>query len=190
MEMIVLREKWKGVIMPPGKALGNLGCVVGRGLLAGLAGTAAMSLSQAVEMDLTGRQPSSTPAEAVEELLGIRTVDEEHKVQLAQMVHWSYGTAWGLFRSFLDLLGLRGNEASVVHGLIIWGAATALLPGLDVAPPAREWPVKTHIIEGAHHFVYALGAALAYDLMTPREERRPREEERRERQFALRRGRY
>jgi hypothetical protein len=188
--MIVLPGKWKGAIMPPGKALGNLGCVVGRGLLAGLAGTAAMSLSQTVEMDLTGRQPSSTPAEAVEKVLGIRALDEEHKAQLAQMAHWGYGTAWGLFRSLLDLLGLRGNEASLVHGFVIWGAATALLPGLEVAPPAGEWPVKVHVTEGVHHFVYALATGLAYDLMTSREKGRPREEERRERQFALRRGRY
>jgi len=58
------------------RALGDLGCVVGPGLLAGLAGTAAVTISQAVEMDLTGRQPSSTPAEAVEKVLGIRAVDD------------------------------------------------------------------------------------------------------------------
>jgi hypothetical protein len=186
--MIALPGKGKGVTMPLGKALGNLGCVVGQGLLAGLAGTAAITLSQAVEMSLTGRPPSSTPAEAVEKVLGIRAVDEEHKAQLAQMVHWGYGTAWGLFRGFLDLLGLQGAEASVVHGIVIWGAATALLPELEVAPPAREWPVKMHAIEGTHHFVYALAVGLAYDLMTPQKSRQPRKEERRETRLARRRG--
>jgi hypothetical protein len=175
--------------MSLGEALGHLGCVVGRGLLAGVAGTAAISLSQALETDLTGRQPSSTPAEAVEKVLGVRVVDAEHKAQLAQMVHWAYGTAWGLFRSFLTLLGLRGNEASAVHGLVIWGTATAMLPALEVAPPARKWPAKMHALEGVHHFVYALAAGMMYDLMTPRDGRQPRGEEHREARLALRRGR-
>lgn len=35
------------------------------GLAAGVAGTAAVTASQALEMRLTGREPSTTPAEAV-----------------------------------------------------------------------------------------------------------------------------
>lgn len=151
-----------------GRVLGDLGCIVGRGLLAGLAGTAAVTVSQAIEMELTGREPSTTPAEAVEKVLGIRAIDGEHKTQLAQLVHWGYGTSWGLFRSFLDLIGVRGPAANKVHWIAIWATATAMLPGLEVAPPAWEWPTKMHVVEGIHHLVYADMAGMMYDLMSRR----------------------
>jgi hypothetical protein len=38
--------------MSLGRALGDFGCVIGKGLLAGLAGTAAITLAQEVEMAL------------------------------------------------------------------------------------------------------------------------------------------
>jgi hypothetical protein len=151
--------------MSLGRVLGNLGCLVGRGLLAGLAGTAAITVGQAIEMELTNREPSTAPAEAVEKVFGIKAVDDEHKAQVANLVHWSYGTSWGLFRSFLDLMGLRGSEASLIHWLAVWGTATVMLPGLEIAPPVREWPAKMHATEGVGHLIYAEAAGMMYDLM-------------------------
>jgi len=86
--------------MSLGKTLGSLGCIVGKGILAGLAGTAAISVSRAVGMNLTGREPSSTPARAVEKVLGIKAVDDEHEAQFSNMVHWGYGTSWGRSAAF------------------------------------------------------------------------------------------
>ncbi len=155
--------------MSLGRAFGDLGCMIGKGLMAGLAGTAAITVAQAVEMSLTGREASTTPADAVEKVLGIRAIDDEHKAQLAQLVHWGYGTAWGLFRSLLDLVGVRGPGASVIHWAAIWGAATALLPGIKVAPPAREWPAQMHVTEGVLHVIYAEMAGMVYDLISQRQ---------------------
>lgn len=154
--------------MALGRVLGDLGCLMGTGLLAGAAGTAALTVAQAVEMDLTGREASTTPAEAVEKVLGIRAIDDDHKAQLAQLVHWGYGTSWGLFRSFLDLLGVRGTDASLIHCAAVWGTALALLPGLEVAPPAHQWPAKMHVTEGVFHLIYAEAAGIVYDLMSER----------------------
>jgi len=149
-----------------GRVLGDLGCLVGKGLLAGLAGTATITVSQMIEMDLTGREPSTTPAEAVEKVFGIRAIDDQHKAQLANLAHWGYGTSWGLFRSLLEMAGLHGSAASMVHWAAIWGTASALLPGLEVAPPAREGPVKMHATEGVGHLIYAVVAGMTYDLMS------------------------
>jgi hypothetical protein len=60
-----------------------------RGLCAGLAGTAAMSLSQRIEMALTGRGPSATPAEALCLLLGIEARTEAQEQRLAEEAHWA-----------------------------------------------------------------------------------------------------
>jgi hypothetical protein len=39
-----------------------------------------------------------------------------------------YGTAWGIFRGALDVAGLRGVAASLVHLIAVLGAEQALLP--------------------------------------------------------------
>ena len=65
------------------------------GLVAGLAGTAAMTLSSMVEMKLRGRSASKAPAQAICKSLGLETVSEEAQTRLNNLVHWGYGTAWG-----------------------------------------------------------------------------------------------
>jgi hypothetical protein len=49
--------------------LGEVAAAIGKGLVAGAAGTAAMTVSSALEMKARGRKPSSAPAEAATEAL-------------------------------------------------------------------------------------------------------------------------
>jgi hypothetical protein len=123
--------------MWPGRVVGNRACVFGKGLLAGLAGTAAITGSQAIEMELTGRQPGTAPAEAAERVLGIKAIDDQDKTQLAHLVHRGQGASWGLFPGLLDPPAVRGATATPVHWLAIRGTGTAIRPGLEIAPPAR-----------------------------------------------------
>lgn len=145
------------------RAIGGFGCVVGKGLLAGLAGTVVLTMLQAAEKDTEGGAPGTLPAQAVEKVFGIKAVDEEHEAWFSRMIHWVYGTAWGLFRSFLGLLGMRGFHASLIHWATISGMATIMLPRLGVTPPARQWPLQMHVSEGVQHFVYALVVGMVYD---------------------------
>lgn len=68
--------------------LALLADAVGRGLVAGLAGTAAMTLSSMVEMKLRGRSASKTPAQAICKTLGLETVDDRAQERLNL---WSTG---------------------------------------------------------------------------------------------------
>lgn len=52
---------------------GAVAAAVGKGLFAGLAGTAAMTLSQQIEMKLSGREPSTGPGDMVADLLASAT---------------------------------------------------------------------------------------------------------------------
>lgn len=90
---------------------------------------------QLIEMQITGRAPSTTPAKAVNKVLHVKATDEAHKETFVQEVHWTYGTAWGLARSALDLAGMRGVPATLAHFGGVWGTALAMLPAIDVAPP-------------------------------------------------------
>lgn len=143
--------------------LDELGTAIGVGLLAGLAGTAAITLSQMIEMKITGRKPSTTPEKAVEKTLDIGAVSEEKKGKVSQEVHWVYGTSWGISRGLMRLAGLKGWAATLAHFSAIWGTALVMLPALKLSKPVQEQPVKTTLIEGLHHAVYATVTGLVVD---------------------------
>ncbi len=147
------------------RRIDHVSCTLGRSILAGLAGTSAISLSQLAEMRLTRRGPASTPAQAVEKVLGIQAVNQQHQTRLTHVVHWGYGTSWGLFRGLLDTVGLRGFKASLIQWATVSGVAMTMLPRLEVAPPVHKWPAKAHLSEGIHHLVYAAAVGYAYDLL-------------------------
>lgn len=142
---------------------GDIALALGKGIIAGLAGTVAITVSQMIEMKLTGREPSDTPADAVEKVLDIEPTTEEKKEKLVQEVHWTYGIMWGLGRSVIDLIGIKGIPAMLTHFGALWGTAMVMLPSIEEAPPVTEWGAKEIAKDGLHHLVYAVAAGAAYD---------------------------
>ncbi|MDB5098931.1 MAG: hypothetical protein JWM80_3352 [Cyanobacteria bacterium RYN_339] len=144
------------------------------GMIAGLVGTLAMTAGQQLEMRLRKRKPSSAPAEAVERIFEVQAKNELAEYRLATAAHLGYGTTWGAFRGLVDQVGLRGAPASLLHAVVLQGAAMWMMPALKVAPPVKEWGAKEIAIEGVHHLVYATATGLTYELLNPRPEgRRP-----------------
>lgn len=136
---------------------------IGKGLVAGLAGTAAMTLSSTIEMKLRGRPSSDAPAEAAAKVLGVEPAGEQGKEQFANIVHWGYGTAWGAVRGLLAEAGLRGAAGCAAHFGLVWGTALTMLPALGVAPRVSEWGAEEIAVDGLHHAVYAATAGAVYD---------------------------
>ncbi len=146
-----------------GLFLNELGTAIGIGVMAGIVGTAAITLSQMIEMKADGRKPSTAPVDAVSQVLDMEPTSEEQKVKVSQQIHWAYGTSWGIVRGLISLMGLKGWKATVIHFAAIWGTEMVMLPSLDIAPPATEENAKTISIDGLHHAVYAIAAGLAFD---------------------------
>ena len=119
--------------------LGNVASDFGKGIFAGVAGTAAMTLSSTLEMKVRGRPASSTPALAAAKVLGVEPVDEEAKAHFSNLVHWGYGTVWGGVRGLLAAAGLSGPAATAAHFGAVWGSEQVMLPALGVTPPLTEW---------------------------------------------------
>ena len=134
--------------------------IAGLGLLAGLIGTLAMSTSQALEMRLTKRKASTTPAEAVETLVGVDVPDWLTEHQLSTAAHVTFGTGLGLGLAALAKLPEPARGAVFFIGS--WSAGTAMITGLGVSDPPTKWGVKSLVIDLAHHAVYAGSAALAF----------------------------
>jgi hypothetical protein len=142
---------------------------IGKGLVAGFAGTAAMTVSSALEAKLRGRAPSSAPARATAKALGIKSFEDSiAQARFNDLSHWGYGTSWGVMRGLLDAAGVPAAKATAAHGAAVWGSAQVTLPALDVAPPAIFWAKQEIAIDAFHHTVYALATGLAYQLLSSR----------------------
>ena len=143
---------------------------LGKGLLAGAAGTAAMTVASTLEMKARGRDPSTVPAEAAEKILDVEPGSKEGETRLNNVAHWSYGTAWGLPRALIGAAGLRGLRAGGLHFAGIWGSALVALPRMRLTPPVRKWGAREVAIDAFHHLVYAGAAGLVYDALTRRDD--------------------
>jgi hypothetical protein len=142
---------------------------IGKGLVAGFAGTAAMTISSTLEAKLRGRASSSAPARATAKVLGISAFEDGvAQARFNDLSHWGYGTGWGAVRGLLDAAGLPLGKATAAHGVAVWGSAQVMLPVLDVAPPAVFWPKEEIAIDAIHHTVYALATGIAYQLLSSR----------------------
>ena len=118
--------------------LGDVAAAVGKGLFAGVAGTAAMTASSTLEAKLRGRGASSTPAQAAQKVLGVEPIDEGSEARFSNLVHWGYGTVWGGARVLLAAAGLSGPTVTAAHLGAVWGSEQKMLPALDVTPPLTE----------------------------------------------------
>jgi hypothetical protein len=145
--------------------LGDVAADVGKGLFAGVAGTAAMTVSSTLEMKIRGRPPSSAPADAAAKVLGVEPKGEKEQARFSNLVHWGYGTAWGAARGLIDAAGPEGTRAAAAHFVAVWGSEQVMLPALDVAPPFWKWGVKEVGIDVLHHLVYAGATSAAYALL-------------------------
>jgi hypothetical protein len=151
--------------------IGDIGSAIGKGLIAGAVGTAALTLFQMLEMKVADRDESTAPADAVGKVLEIQPRNEEGKKRLNAVTHWLYGTLWGVPRALLGALGLRDPAATAVHFGAVWGSALTMPAALDVAPPPTEMEPKELAIDAARHAVYAVATGLAFDLLDRRSRR-------------------
>lgn len=149
------------------KILRVVAAEIGRGLVAGFAGTVAMTIASTIEMKLRRRPPSTTPAAAAGKVLGVQPRDPAGKQRFSNLVHFGYGTSWGLGRAavggVLCALGVRRAVAApLAHFAAVWGAALVMLPALGVSPPPWRWGAKAIAIDAFHHGVYAAATDAAY----------------------------
>ena len=143
--------------------LKNVGTAIGVGLIAGLAGTIAMTICQKIEMEITGRKASSTPANAVREVFDIKPVTESKTQEVANKIHWVYGTSLGMVRGMISLFGLSGLAANSIFFATAWGNELFMLPYLRVAPPITKETPEAIGKDALFHFVYAFSAGLVFD---------------------------
>ena len=132
---------------------------VGRGLVAGVAATAAITVSSTAEMKLRGREPSTAPADVAAKLLRVEPKDEQ---RFGTVAHLSMGVSLGAVRGLLDVAGLGRDAAAGAFLGIAWAPDLVLVPAAGAAPPPWKWGIAEIAISGLHHAVYAAAGEAAY----------------------------
>lgn len=145
-----------------GTRFGAVAGDMGRGLAAGVVGTAAMTAASTAEARLRGRGSSSTPAQAAAKVLGVEPQGERAQQRFNHAVHWAYGTGWGGARGLIAAAGLGPVAGTAAHLGTVWGAEQLALPATGTAPPATQWGAKEVAIDLFHHTVYAVATGLAF----------------------------
>lgn len=137
-----------------------------QGLLAGAAGTAAMTAAQTALYRIQGSEGSTTPAEVAKRVIrGVfhRRVDERHTDRLNTLMHVGYGTGWGIpFGITMGSIDASPLPAGLIFGTAVWAASLVELPLMKLAPPVWRYSPGQLASDLGFHLVYGLGAATAW----------------------------
>jgi hypothetical protein len=139
-----------------------------RSIVAGAAGTAALSLTYAAERRLrhTDTQldydDSLVPGEIVANILRLPDVSDREEAELGLALRWGYGSAFGLWHG---LLRRRISEpwAALIFGATLMSATLTLFPVLGRTPPPWRWPRDVILTSFGTHAAYVLGVAFVDD---------------------------
>jgi len=139
-----------------------------RSVLAGTAGTAALTLAYDAERRLRRRHrgqldydDSLVPGQIVAGIMHLPHVTAREEWELGLALRWTYGSAFGLWHGVLRR-SIREPWASVLFGTTLMTATLTLFPLLGRTPPPWRWPVDVMATSVATHVAY-VGAVAAAD---------------------------
>lgn len=141
-----------------------------RGVLAGVAGTAALSLSYDVERRLRRRRgpldydDSLVPGKIVASIMHLGRVTDREDRDLGLTLRWSYGSGFGLWHG---LLRRKVGEplATALFGATLMSATFSLFPLLGRTPPPWRWPADVMATCLGTHAAYVGAVAGVDDLL-------------------------
>jgi hypothetical protein len=155
---------------------------VGKGLFAGIVGTAAMTAAQTVaqKVQSSGTAASSGPADPWAEapaparvakrighdILGV-DVSPDLIPAATQAMHWAYGISWGVLYGVANRrVGSRKPDArrGMRFGLVVWAMSYAQLVPLGIYEPPWRYPVTELATDLGYHVAYGLGTVSAFHL--------------------------
>ena len=143
-----------------------------RSVIAGLAGTAAMTLAYRSEHLLRPSVSGSldyddslVPGQIVASVLHLGSVTDRTDAELGELLRWGYGSAFGLWHGILRRR-LSEPWASLAFGATLMTATFTLFPVLGRTPPPWRWPPDVLATSLGTHAAYVTAVALVDDLFT------------------------
>jgi len=137
--------------------------MIGRGVLAGLAGTVVMTAFQKfVEMPLTGRSESYAPADFAEKVTPLHTTTPDGRRRLNYTVHLALGALWGTAYGVTAATGLRGQRAVNMVFAVVYSGDVLLNTALGLYQPTR-WTPQDWGIDIVDKYVQAQATGAVFD---------------------------
>lgn len=143
-----------------------------RSVIAGLAGTAAMTLAYRSEHRLRPSVSGSldyddslVPGQIVASVMHLGSVTDRTDAELGELLKWGYGSAFGLWHGLLRRR-LPEPWASLAFGATLMTATFTLFPVLGRTPPPWRWPPDVLATSLGTHAAYVTAVALVDDLFT------------------------
>ncbi len=143
-----------------------------RSVIAGVAGTAAMTLAYKSEHRLRPKVSGSldyddslVPGQIVASVLHLGSVTDRTDAELGELLKWGYGSAFGLWHGILRRR-LPEPWASLAFGATLMTATFTLFPVLGRTPPPWRWPPDVLATSLGTHAAYVTAVALVDDLFT------------------------
>ncbi len=144
-------------------------------IVAGTAGTAALTLAYAVERRLRPRRKGSldyddslVPGEIVASIMHLPHVTGREERDLGLALRWSYGSAFGIWHGLLRRR-FREPWAAALFGTTLLSATWSLFPLLGRTPPPWRWPPDVMATCVGTHVAYVVGVASVDDALRRRE---------------------
>jgi hypothetical protein len=140
-----------------------------RSVVAGTAGTAALTLSYAIERRVRRRHQgpldyddSLVPGKIVASIMHLPHVTDSEDNELGLALRWSYGSAFGLWHGILHR---RFSEpwASLMFFGTLMSATFSLFPLLGRTPPPWRWPADVMATSLGTHAAYVSAVAIVDD---------------------------
>jgi hypothetical protein len=143
------------------------------GLVAGLAGVAAMTLAEKIEQTITRRPDSYVPAHTLERLLRLPHKPDEQRLGLNWTMHWGQGILMGIVRGLMAEKGLRGPVGSFMFMNIRLANDQTLENATGVGALPWTWPVDEQVIDLLHKGIYAFTTGIVADRLIDGPDRSP-----------------
>lgn len=148
-----------------------LRAAAGKGVIAGLAGVAAMTITEKLEQRLTRRPDSYVPARTLLAVLGRGPAEHARPVLVNYLMHYGTGALLGVLRGVWAQIGLRGPVWSLAHAVVRLSTDQTLENATGVGAPPARWPRQEHAVDVLHKAVYALVTGLLADRLVTEQQR-------------------
>ena len=141
-----------------------------RSIVAGAAGTTALTLAYDVERRLRPRHQgpldyddSLVPGKIVASIMHLPHVTAREDNDLGLALRWGYGSAFGLWHGILRR-HFHEPWASAIFGATLMSATFSLFPILGRTPPPWRWPPDVMATCLMTHAAYVTAVAMTDDL--------------------------
>jgi len=140
-----------------------------RSILAGSAGTLALTLAYATERRIRQGQSgqldyddSLVPGQIVASIMHLPHVTDREDNELGLTLRWGYGSVFGLWHGILHR---RFSEplAGTLFGATLMSATLTLFPLLGRTPPPWRWPKDVMATSLGTHIAYVVAVATVDD---------------------------